>query len=122
MKEFKKLNQIQRFNVVSVSKPFWKMFDTQTGKFLTLDQPCKGYSKKYRIESDLFQFEVSASNLGDMLEQCFSTGKKLLGATFNLKNNGKTGIEIRYFFNIQTDYEKVQYAEDEIQVDDNPFN
>jgi len=45
---------------------------------------------------------MDSGQLGNLLEAVFYNGEaKLTGTTYEVKSNGKTGMEIRYFFNVK---------------------
>lgn len=108
--EFIKLAELDsyRFKVLEVQGYLWKRWNDETKKWETRDKSEPGYQKKYilLIRSDFkgkpddYKVEVSASNIGTMLEQCLVQEHASIKDTYwNLKTNGKTGIEVRYWFN-----------------------
>lgn len=97
-----------RFKVLEMQGYLWKRFNEETKKYETSDKAEPGYQKKYTvlIKSDFkgtpedYKVEMSASQVGTMLEQCLVGENASIKDTYwNLKTNGKTGIEVRYWFN-----------------------
>lgn len=96
---FAKLSQIERFTVKSVSSPTWKLW--QDGRMLESDVPVKGYREEYKVETEHGTLGLSSNQLAQLLLACQIGGRSdINGMTFDVKNNGQTGIEIRYFFNL----------------------
>ena len=80
----------------------------------------------YQIETDQGKLDISAGQLGNMLEGVSKDGKAdLNGKTFHVKSNGKTGIDIRYFINVVRDNPSVtknlEEYNDGIDISDIPF-
>ncbi len=61
----------------------------------------EGARKIYDIECGDFKMSVSSNQIGSMLADCMQDGKSdLNGKTFEVKTNGKEGMEIRYYINL----------------------
>lgn len=103
----------------------FKMWDNNEKKMLISDTWQNGYRKIYGVETDKGVLDLSGSQVGALLEAVVRNGEaNLIGRTFQVKSNGKTGMEIRYFFNPVQDSpveEKVEPIQDEINIDDIPF-
>lgn len=96
---FVKLSELNCFTVKSVSRPIWKLW--QDGKMLESDIPVKGYREEYKVDTDKGTLGLSSNQLAQLLLACNIEGKSdIIGRTFSVRNNGKTGMEIRYFFNL----------------------
>lgn len=116
MADFTKLSNLidSTFTIVSVSARFtWKKWDAAANQMLTSETFIKGYRKVYQVETDAGTLDLGAGQIGNLLEAAMNSGKSdLIGKTFELKSNGKSGIDIRYFFNLQRE-ERAQETTDE---------
>ena len=100
--EFVKLGSLvnSQFTVTKAEGYVWKMYDPQQGKFLTSESWQEGYQKRYKVETDKGILELSQSQMSQLLEAVVVQGKAdVNGETYNVKSNGKTGKDIRYFLN-----------------------
>lgn len=110
------------FTITKVFGYKWKMWDNANKKMLTSDTWQKDHRKVYGVETDKGILDLSANQLGVLLETISKNGEaNVVGRTFQVKSNGKTGMDIRYFFNavqesIDTEVEKE--TSDEINLDD----
>lgn len=101
-KQYTKLSSLvdNTFTVERVSEFRWKVWDTTQNKMLVSDNFEKGYRKMYTLETDKGMLDLSSSQLGQVLEAVSYKGEASLpGKTIQVKSNGKSGIDIRYFFN-----------------------
>jgi len=106
----------------------FKKWSEESGSMLTSDTYQQGYQKRYSIDTDKGNMEISSAQLGNMLEGVYKDGAAdITGKTFHVKSNGKTGMEIRYYINPvytkpapKTDvvYENIP---DDIDINDVPF-
>lgn len=88
------------FKVEEVYNYQWKKWDTEAKQMLVSDSYEQGYRKVYTINSDKGKFDISASQIGNMLEGVSKKGEaNIVGRTFTVKSNGKDGMEIRYYIN-----------------------
>ena len=106
MTDFTKLSALVN-GTFTVNKVFgykWKMWDNNEKKMLVSDTWQKNYRKVYTVETDKGVLDLSANQLGILLEAVVRNGTAdLNGQTFQVKSNGKTGMDIRYFFNVVRD-------------------
>lgn len=116
------------FTVQKVNGYKWKKWDNVARTMLTSDTYVPEHSKKYEIETDKGKMDVSQSQLGSMLEGVSKDSMStIIGATFHVKSNGKTGVEIRYYINPVFNAPKKEVEEDTtdydapLNVDDVPF-
>lgn len=80
----------------------FKKWDTTENKMLSSDSWQEGYQKKYTVETDKGVLDLGTGQMGSLLEAVFVNGEAhLIGTTYEVKSNGKTGMEIRYFFNVK---------------------
>lgn len=121
MADYKKLSELvdSDITIKSVDLPKFVAWDDVNKKYLTDNNWFKGAQKKYPVTLDGGSIvDMSGSQIGSMLEGVMHAGQAdIIGATFNVKSNGKTGQEIRYFLNAlssapakaqQSGYEKAQ--------------
>ncbi len=106
---------IQKFNGYK-----WKMWDNVEKKMLISDTWQKDYRKVYQVETDKGLLDLSANQTGILLEAVVRNGiADLNNQTFQVKSNGKTGMDIRYFFNVVRDAApKQEVVKDETLIDD----
>lgn len=78
----------------------FKKWSTEQNKMLTAQSYVEGYKKSYSFDTDKGQLDLSSAQLGQALEGVFKDGKsEIIGRTFSVKSNGKSGMEIRYYIN-----------------------
>lgn len=88
------------FTVLKVRGFGYKMWDDVNKKMLFSSEPEKGYRKVYTVETDKGVMDLGAGQMGNLLEGTSKDGKAdIINWTFNVKSNGKTGKDIRYFLN-----------------------
>lgn len=101
-KKFVKMSELvgSQFTVDSVGKFAYKKWDNDEKKMLLSETWQLGYQKVYPVNTDRGTVDMSATKMGEMLESVSRDGQStIVGRTFNVKSNGKTGMEIRYFLN-----------------------
>lgn len=101
-KKFTKLSELVDgiFTVEKVWGYKWKKWDNDAKKMLVSEQYEKGFRKIYGVETDKGSLDLSAGQMGNILESVSKDGKAdIIGRTFSVKSNGKTGIDIRYYLN-----------------------
>jgi hypothetical protein len=101
-RKFVKLSDLvnERFTIVKVGKFTYKKWDNENRKMLVSDNWVQGYNKVYQVETDKGLVDMSSSKVGEMLESVSKFGESsIVGRVFNVKSNGKTGMDIRYFIN-----------------------
>lgn len=99
---YTKLSDLVNENIM-VEKVFpykFKAWDNEAHKMLVSDTWQQGYRKVYTVDTDKGRLDMSQSQIAQMLEGVTSDGRAdINGRKFNVKSNGKTGMEIRYFLN-----------------------
>lgn len=124
-KVYIKLSELvgDKFTISKVWGYKWKKWDDNEKKMLVSDTYEEGHSKRYNLETDRGELEVSSSQLSQMLEGVVQDGvANVNNRTFTVKSNGKTGQEIRYWINA-TKSEPVQPQGDVVPTDvDEPFD
>lgn len=103
----------QVFTVTKVGGYQFKMWSPTENKMLVSDTWEKGYQKKYRVETDKGILELSSSQLSQLLEGVVKDGvADINGRSFQVKSNGKTGLEVRYYLNPVTSQPRPQSIQD----------
>jgi len=116
-----KLTDGVTFTVKEAGTYQWKKWDSANSKMLTSDTYQDGFSKKYAITTDKGTLDASSDQLRQMLEGGYSNGtSNIIGLTYSVKTNGKTGIEIRYYINPIREVKTQPVADTELR-DDLPF-
>lgn len=106
----------QTFKIEKVFPAKFKAWDDMNHKFIESDTPQKGFQKRYASDTSRGRVEFSGSQIAQMLEGVTEDGRAdINGRSFSLKSNGKTGMEIRYFFNPVQEQDEV--SEEELPVD-----
>jgi hypothetical protein len=101
-KKFTKLSELvdKEFTIEKVWGYKWKLWDNESKRMLVSETFEKGYRKIYGLNTSEGSLDVSASQLGQMLESVQKDGvSDLNGQAFSVKSNGKTGMDIRYYIN-----------------------
>lgn len=101
-KQFTKLSALidENITIESVGGYSYKAWDAQNNKMLVSDTPVKGYRKLWQVVTDKGQLDLGSGQMGNLLEGVMHAGQSnIIGATFSVKSNGKTGMEVRYYLN-----------------------
>ncbi len=110
--KFTKLSELvdKQFTITNCGKYTWKKWDNEDKKMLTSEKWAEGYSKKYQIDTDKGRLDLGTGQLSSLLEAVYYEGKSdINGKTFSVKSNGKTGIDIRYYFSKANNTEGEQF-------------
>jgi len=88
------------FTVLEVKGYGYKKWDAESHKMLFSRDFEKGYRKVYTVVTDKGTLDLGATQFGTLLEGISKNGKAdIIDWSFTVKSNGKTGMDIRYFFN-----------------------
>ena len=100
--------------VITTNQGFkYKMWEN--GKMLVSDTPQKGHSKVFTVETDKGLLDLRSGQLGSILAECIDgLTANLDNKTVEVNSNGKTGMDIRYFFNIKVGEEEINVDTDNI--------
>lgn len=101
-KKYTKLSVLvgDTFKVEEVGGYTYKRWNPAESKMETSDTYQEGFRKVYPLTTNKGQLDVGSGQLGNLLEAVFNKGKAdLIGRTFEVKSNGKMGMDVRYFFN-----------------------
>lgn len=129
-----KLAEGYQFTVDGILHFFWEAWDNANKRFEVSPQPVPAtnsgdlrFAKKWLIKTKTGTLKLSQAQIADCLEKCLQkTGTaNLIGKSFRVKTNGKTGMEIRYWFNPMREPEapvaEVQTSQELQGLDEVPF-
>jgi len=101
--KYVKLSELKEFKYMGFVQTLWKMYDPAQKKMLTSQRYEQGYKLVHTIKTDKGVLDLSDGQLGTLLAKVFNRKEKgsshLENAKFAVKTNGKTGLDIRYYFN-----------------------
>lgn len=127
-KKYTKLSALvdKDFTVEKVWGYKFKKWDNVAKTMLVSDTYVPEHSKVYDVDTDQGKMDIRATQFGNMLESVSQNGEaNVVGRTFHVKSNGKTGMEIRYYINpvrnIATKPTTSSNPSDEISIEDMPF-
>jgi len=92
-----------RFTILESYGYQFKKWDNDSKRFLVEEKfpGDRDYKKTYTVNTDKGKLDLTAGQLGQILEATFSGGKAdIINKTIEVKSNGKTGIDIRYYLNL----------------------
>jgi len=127
MTDFAKLSELvgSTFKVEKVWGYSWKKWDNDAKQMLKSETYQEGFRKVYQVDTDKGKLDLGSGQLGSLLEGVFKNGvADLNDKTFEVKSNGKTGMDIRYYFNPiwnLKDEAVKQEKEDDIDISQIPF-
>lgn len=116
MANFIKLTDIKFFTTTSVKESVYKYWDVAEKKMVVSREWKPGFKKMWTLITDKGQLDVSAMQMGTMLEACMKQDgtSSIIGRTFSVKTNGKTGMDIRYYFNVVRTEPKIDLPEEDM--------
>lgn len=80
----------------------WKLWDDATKRFILSDTYQEGFRKIYTVDTDKGKMDLGSGQLSNLLEAVYKNGQAdINGRTFHVKSNGKTGLDIRYYFSVK---------------------
>jgi len=106
MSDYTKLSSLvdDKFTVQKVFGYKYKMWDNEQRKMLISETWMKDYRKMYTLDTDKGTLDLSASQMGNLLESITKDGRAdINGRSFSVKSNGKSGMDIRYYLNAVKD-------------------
>lgn len=101
-KTYTKLSDLvgKEFTVTKAWGFTWKKWDNDAKRMLTAEKYEPDFKKIYGLETDKGHLDLGSGQLSSLLEAVYKNGAAdINGRTFSVKSNGKTGMDIRYFFN-----------------------
>lgn len=130
-KQFVKLSDLVGKTITVEAVKGYKFKKWEENKMVVADRYFEGAQKKWLVETDKGAVDMSSSQLGTLLEGVHKSGESnLINETFQVKSNGKTGMEIRYFFNHIAEWQgsamaqtgnTEQVDDDEVDLSEAPF-
>jgi len=90
----------QDFTITKAGGYQFKKWDDQAKRMLVEERYVEGYRKLYTIDTDKGRMDLGSGQLANLLEAVYKNGQAdINGKTFHVKSNGKSGMDIRYYFN-----------------------
>lgn len=123
-KKYTKLSALvgSTFTVEKAGGYTFKKWDNEAKKMLVSERYEQGFRKIYSLETDKGYLDVGPGQLSSLLEATYKQGKADINkVTFEVKSNGKTGMDIRYFFNVVVQTTANEDIGEEITMEDFPF-
>jgi hypothetical protein len=118
----------QDFTITKAGGYQFKKWDDASKRMLVEERYVEGYRKLYTIDTDKGRMDLGSGQLANLLEAVYKNGQAdINGKTFHVKSNGKTGMDIRYYFNAIKKQEQAvenapdDFGQDNINLDDIPF-
>lgn len=102
MSDYTKLSNLvdDTFTVKRVLGYKFKQWDNENKRMIVSEVEQKGFRKLYQVETDKGLLDLGTGQMGNLLEAVFQDGLADINLrTFEVKSNGKAGMDIRYFFN-----------------------
>lgn len=101
MKQFKKLAEIKSFTIEKIVKAYFERWNETEGKYEKSETWQEGFTPKWLIETPEFMLPLSKDQVSQALMASFKLDgtSNIIGKSYLVKTNGKTGKEIRYFLN-----------------------
>lgn len=131
-KKYTKLSELvdKDFTVEEAYGYTFKKWDADAKRMLTSEKYEQGFRKIYTIKTNEGTLDLGSGQLSSLLEAVYHKGTAdINGKTFHVKSNGKSGMDIRYYFNAVRDPSPSkglgefadELEESPISVDDIPF-
>jgi hypothetical protein len=93
----------------------WKRWNQEAKRFEISEQWQEGFRKIYTIITDKGSLDLGSGQLSTLLEAVYYKGQAdINGKTFSVKSNGKSGMDIRYFFNVVREPKKAPLPQKEV--------
>ena len=90
------------FTVEDAGGYTFKRWNAEAKRMETSEKYQEGFRKMYTVDTDKGRMDLGSGQLGQLLELTYSKGQaNITGRTFSVKSNGKTGMDIRYFFSVK---------------------
>lgn len=107
-KQYTKLSEVagKTMTIKAVKGYAWKYWSNADRRMITKPEYFEGASKKYQVDTDKGLLDLGTGQIGNLLEAVFKDGQAdLNGKTFKIESNGKTGMDIRYYFSEVKDFQ-----------------
>jgi len=101
MKPFKKISEIKSFTIDKIVKAYFERWNDNEKKYEKSDIWQEGFTPKWLIETPDYYLPLSKDQVSQVLMASFKLdgSSNIIGKSYLVKTNGKTGKEIRYFLN-----------------------
>lgn len=101
MKPFKKLADIKSFTIEKIVKAYFERWNDNEKKYEKAETWQEGFTPKWLIETPEFMLPLSKDQVSQALMASFKLDgtSNIIGKSYLVKTNGKSGKEIRYFLN-----------------------
>jgi hypothetical protein len=129
-KQYTKLSALvdDEFTIQEAGGWTFKRWNNEARRMEVSDTYQEGFRKMYTIKTDKGVMDLGAGQLGNLLEIAYYKGTAdLNGKTFAVKSNGKTGMDIRYYFNLKREakpygegFKKFQESKSQLRKDEVP--
>lgn len=91
-----------QFTITEAGGWKFKKWNNEAKRMEVSDTYEEGFRKMYTVDTDKGRMDLGSGQLGNLLEIAYYKGESSLnGKTFTVKSNGKSGMDIRYFFNLK---------------------
>lgn len=124
-KQYTSLSKLvdQQFTVEEAYGFEYRKWDQASGRKLRSDKWEEGFKKEYDVKTDKGNMSLSQGQLGQLLTSVYSKGEaNIVGKTFHVKTNGKSGMEIRYFLNLVRDAQPKEWNGKQEELEEAPIN
>jgi len=111
----------QEFKIVEAKGYNYQFWDNANRTMKKEDKWFEGAQKKYTLITDKGELTVGPGQLGTLMEAVYKNGvADINNVTFHVKSNGKSGMDIRYFFNVASNMSLPR--PESHQIDNQPFS
>ena len=90
-----------QFTVIEAYGYTWKKWNAEANRMEMSETWQEGFRKIYGVKTDKGTLDLGSGQLASLLETTYYKGEaNINNKTFKVKSNGKSGMDIRYFFNV----------------------
>lgn len=90
-----------QFTVIEAYGYTWKKWNAEAYRMEMSETWQEGFRKIYGVKTDKGTLDLGSGQLASLLETTYYKGEaNIKNKTFKVKSNGKSGMDIRYFFNV----------------------
>lgn len=101
----------------------WQLWLPAENRMNRSDTYVEGHNKTWQIDTDKGKMDLSNYQFCNMLSKCFNTKTQIAEVEdrlFEVKSNGKSGMEIRYFINLARGTQKAAAPQKDVVLEDIP--
>jgi hypothetical protein len=104
-----------QFTILEAKGYTFKRWNDEAKRFEISETYQDGFRKIYSIVTDKGTLDLGSGQLSTLLEAVYYKGQaNINGKTFKVKSNGKSGMDIRYFFNVVRDSKPAPLPQKEV--------